>query len=97
MIEVVVINKNGVLSTKRVNDINQDEINRLYNKNVTTPVNHLHTWKLANDKKKELVVFGSTSGNAGNENMYELPPPMDNLLLFGNIIIVGIYNFSKDK
>ena len=66
MIEVVVINKNGVLSTKRVNDINQDEINRLYNKNVTTPVNHLHTWKLAKYKKKELVVFGSTSGNAGN-------------------------------
>jgi hypothetical protein len=36
----------------------------------------------------KLVVFGSTEGNAGQENKYDFPPPIDNTLFFGNILIV---------
>ena len=36
----------------------------------------------------KVVVFGSTEGNAGQENKYDFPPPIDNTLFFGNILIV---------
>ena len=97
MMEVVVINKHGISSTKRISAVHHNEINRLYSKNDTNQIQYLCSWKITSDKRKELVVFGSLSGNVGDENKYELPPPIDNLLLFGNIIIVGVYNFSKDK
>jgi hypothetical protein len=34
-------------------------------------------------------IWGKTDGRAGNENKYELPPPIDDLLFFGNIALVA--------
>ena len=34
-------------------------------------------------------VWGKTDGRAGQENKYEFPPPIDDLLMFGNIALVG--------
>ena len=62
-----------------------------------------HTYKYKNKKKfsfcihKEEVtpkyiyvdVWAKTDGRAGNENKYELPPPIDELILFGNFALVA--------
>jgi hypothetical protein len=58
-----------------------------------------HTWKYKNKHKYSVVgivgkyiyvdVWGKTDGRAGQENKYELPPPIDDLLMFGNIALVG--------
>ena len=45
-----------------------------------------------NNKNYYISVFGKKNGRANQENKYEFPPPIDNLLLFGNCIIV-----NKDK
>jgi hypothetical protein len=34
-------------------------------------------------------VWGKTDGRAGEENRYELPPPIDEILFFGNIALVS--------
>ena len=34
-------------------------------------------------------IWGKTDGRAGNENNYELPPPIDELLFFGNLALVA--------
>ena len=34
-------------------------------------------------------VYGKTTGRAGQENKYEFPPPIDNLLLFGSCVLVN--------
>jgi hypothetical protein len=34
-------------------------------------------------------VWGKTDGRAGDENKYELPPPIDDILFFGNIALVS--------
>jgi len=34
-------------------------------------------------------VWAKTDGRAGNENKYELPPPIDELIIFGNIALVA--------
>lgn len=36
-----------------------------------------------------LTLFGYTEGKAGTENKHELPPPHDNLLCFGDILLVA--------
>jgi hypothetical protein len=34
-------------------------------------------------------IWGKTDGRAGNETKYELPPPIDDLLFFGNLALVA--------
>ena len=64
-----------------------------------------HTWRYKNKKKFAFLVsnetepvipkymyidvWAKTDGRAGNENKYELPPPIDELIIFGNIALVA--------
>ncbi len=62
-----------------------------------------HTYKYKNKKKfsfnieNEMVVpkyiyvdvWAKTDGRAGNENKYEMPPPIDEIIFYGNIALVG--------
>jgi hypothetical protein len=43
-----------------------------------------YTWK-----GRTLVLWGWSEGKAGTENKHELPPPYDELLLFGDAIVVA--------
>lgn len=47
-------------------------------------------WMVHNKKNKlyTYCVYGKTDGKANTENKYEFPPPIDNLLLFYNCVIV---------
>lgn len=45
-----------------------------------------HTWKTL---KYEIQLYGKTDGKAGNENKYEFPPPVDNVLFFGKCMLVN--------
>ncbi len=40
------------------------------------------------NKSSYLYMFGYTEGNAGAENKHELPPPYDNVLCFGDILLL---------
>ena len=44
-------------------------------------------------KGQTLHLFGFKEGKAGTENKHELPPPLDNQLAFGDILVI----LSKDK
>ena len=62
-----------------------------------------HTWKYKNKKKFDFMignekvipkyiyvdVWGKTDGRAGYENKYEMPPPIDELIFYGNIALVA--------
>lgn len=62
-----------------------------------------HTYKYKNKKKFSFSlhneditpkyiyvdVWAKTDGRAGNENKYELPPPIDELIFYGNIALVA--------
>lgn len=51
-------------------------------------------WLVQNKKGKSYLycVYGKTNGRANSENKYEFPPPIDNLLLFCNCVIVKMKN-----
>jgi len=57
---------------------------------------HRNTWKEKdNGEEVYLSVFAKNKGRANTENKYELPPPIDNELYFGSILIVK--HKEKDK
>jgi len=45
-----------------------------------------HTWKTL---KYEIQLYGKTDGKAGNENKYDFPPPVDNVLFFDKCVLVN--------
>lgn len=49
----------------------------------------LWTYKHNNSK---YVVYGKVSGRSGMENKYELPPPVDEELYFGTLVIIKLDN-----
>merc|ERR1712166_1484393 len=44
-----------------------------------------HTWKMEN---MYYSLYSKNSGNAGNENKFDLPPPIDEELYFGNMVLL---------
>lgn len=51
-------------------------------KNVTVQ----YTWSTA---EYDIQLYGRTTGIAGTENKYDFPPPMDNVLFFGDVILAS--------
>ena len=48
------------------------------------------TWKVVCDGKSyEIELHGKVSGRAGQENKYEMPPPVDSVLLFGRCLLIN--------
>ena len=59
-----------------------------------------HTWRYKNKSSSSasasasskyiyVDIWAKTDGRAGQENKYELPPPIDELLIFGNMALVA--------
>ena len=38
----------------------------------------------------QIQVFGKTKGRAGQENKYDFPPPIDNTLFFGSVVLIAV-------
>lgn len=55
-------------------------------------ISHLNSWIY---NQYEYKLFGSDTGNAGSENKYELPPPVDSNLYFNNLYFIK-KNVDKD-
>ena len=71
------IDKHGI-----VKNIKKPDISFLENiKNIF----HLNSWIY---NQYEYKLFGSDTGNAGSENKYELPPPVDSNLYFNNLYFI---------
>ena len=55
-----------------------------------------HTWTIdAVNKSYNITLYGKVTGRAGQENKYDFPPPVDNILFFGSCVLVN--NLSEDK
>ena len=52
-----------------------------------------HAWCVEfNDTEYKMEVYGKITGRANTENKYEFPPPIDNVLFFGNCAAVLYVN-----
>jgi hypothetical protein len=90
MPSLLIVEKNG--NIKEVALKNYDE-NELYKKagfkNADGFANQI-TWSLEiKDVKYNIQLYAKKVGRAGQENKYEFPPPVDNILYFGNCILIN--------
>jgi hypothetical protein len=92
-VNILIIEKTGRIKELEVKKFDETE---LYKKAGFKSADgfDLHTeWGAEIDCKKYSVsLYGKTNGRAGQENKYELPPPMDNTLFFGACVLVNKIN-----
>ena len=84
---IVILEKNGNVKTSKCKD--NFDICNLYKSckfRKDKDFAKRHTWKLTEDIY--ISVFSKNDGRASTENKYELPPPIDNDLYFGNVAVV---------
>jgi len=86
MVKVIVIDKGGNLKSS---DIKNFDIETLYKKCNLRKNDYFEkrtSWKC--DTNHNVTLFSKDNGRANSENKYELPPPIDDKLYFGNMILV---------
>jgi hypothetical protein len=102
---IIIISKSGSLSECIVETNKETTLDELTNILSTKCGNKksdgfscYHTYKYKNKKKNKntasapmiyIDVWCKTDGRAGQENKYELPPPIDEIIFFGNMALVA--------
>ena len=89
MTDVVVVEKSGNLKSVNVKTLKKDELYKIagfkVNKNDDFKLHHKFA---VEDSKLIVCVYGKTNGRANQENKYDFPPPIDNTLFFGNVLLI---------
>jgi hypothetical protein len=98
---IIVVDKKGTINKKQLNSV--DQLKDIYKKCCTSrnataeEYPKLTTWEIIeNNKKIYIDLYGKQNGRAGFENKYELPPPVDKLLLFNSFALVK-YTIENDQ
>ena len=92
MTEVIVVEKTGNLKSVNVKKFKQDEFYKLagFKNNNKEDFKFQTKWETEINKKKyNISVYGKTDGRANQENKYDFPPPIDNTLFFGGVLLIN--------
>ena len=91
MTSIVLIDKSGNVTDKKVKQYDETELYKKAGFKKADGFVIQTTWENVSVDGKtypKIVMYGKKSGNAGKENQYEFPPPMDTVLCFGTVILV---------
>jgi len=88
---VIIVEKNGTLKEHNIKgDLNPDEFYKIAKFKNATDFENEASWEVdVMDKMYNISLFAKTTGRAGQENKYELPPPVDEILYFGRCLLVN--------
>jgi len=88
-IGILIVDKVGDIRPLCVKSYDEAELYKRCGYKVNTNFNKQGEFQInSNDLTYIVSVYGKDSGNANNENKYEFPPPLDNILLFGKCALV---------
>ena len=85
MTKVIIVDKNGDLKETNLKDFKVENLFKKCGLRKNKDFGLRHTWKYNN---KFISLFSKDSGRANNENKYDLPPPLDEKLYFGKMLLV---------
>lgn len=85
MTKVLIIKKNGDIEEKKTKHVEESYFYKICAYKSNKDFVLLHSYEIENEQYR---LYGKKKGKANHENKYELPPPIDNELFFGNICIV---------
>jgi hypothetical protein len=90
---ILIIDKTGNITESTVKNFVEDELYKKAGTKTNTGFMQQTEWGIeVNGNKYNIRLYGKTSGQAGQENKYEFPPPIDTTLFFGKCILVNIIN-----
>lgn len=89
MPKIVVIEKAGTLKTISVKDFTEESLYKKVGLKSGEGFLLQHTWGAEDGVDQSIRLYGKKSGRAGQENKYDFPPPVDNVLFFGPCVLVG--------
>jgi len=85
----VIVEKNCSLKNIKLSKVTTDLLGKKCGFKKLEDFELQHTFKTKFNKEKYIVeIYGKVTGRANNENKYDYPPPVDNTLFFGNMMIV---------
>lgn len=98
MVKVVVIEKNGDCKTQ---ELKKCIFSDLYKKCGFRNDNNFQkriSWKIVYKKNNLFInLFAKDNGRATTENKFDLPPPIDSNLYFGNMILIACTNKNTEE
>lgn len=93
MVKIVIVDKTGEITDIDVKKLTINDLYKKCNYRKEEGFELRNTWNVEIKKNKyHIELYGKIDGKPKMENKYEMPPPVDNDLYFGNLALV-----SKDK
>mgnify|MGYP000861782535 CR=1 FL=1 len=89
MTEIIVIEKNGTIKQSLCKDL--DNLYKSCNFRKADGFELRHSWNnlVVGKKTYNISVYARDEGKANTENKYDMPPPIDSDLYFGNLAIIN--------
>ena len=85
----VMIEKNATLHDTTIKQVKSEELYKKCGYKTNKDFENLITWEVKkNNEDCYVLLFGKKTGRANSENKYDLPPPIDSTLLFGNLLLI---------
>ena len=83
---IILVDKNATLKSLTVKDFKESELFKKCGFKKSEDFQKQTQWTY---NGYEVSVYGKKNGRANNENKYDFPPPIDNILFFGTCCIVA--------
>ena len=100
---IILIDKYGKIKEQKIKKNDDAELYKKAGFKKEEGFSKRHSWPV-NDESAHISLYGKTDGSAGRENKYEFPPPVDNVLFFGTVVIVksdantnGLLDLTKSE
>jgi hypothetical protein len=86
---ILLIEKSGSIKELSSKNVTTEELYKKAGFKTSESFDCANTWSETINGKIQLIsIYGKTKGRAGQENKYDFPPPIDNILFFGTCSII---------
>lgn len=90
LLSILLIPKTGVVQLASIKEFSETDLFKRAGFKSATDFEKRTVYRPVGDGiNKEIHVYGKVTGRAGQENKYELPPPIAETLFFGTVVLVA--------
>lgn len=83
---ILIVEKTGVIKESLVKSFTEEDVYKKAGLKSSEGFERVHEWTLDGET---IVLYGKSTGRAGQENKYDFPPPVDKILFFGSCVLTS--------
>lgn len=84
--KILIVEKTGVIKESTIKSFVEADLYKKAGLKAAEGFERVHEWTLDGET---VVLYGKSTGRAGQENKYDFPPPVDKVLFFGACILTS--------